>query len=76
MTKTEEKKRNKKARELYLCVCKELKLLPMDGYHKATENRLKYDIHGKFMTVKNRRRKRRALMAMGISRKAARQSVK
>lgn len=66
MTKTEAKRRNWKARQLYVLQCKKLRVKPAENCSNWGERRLTDDLQLKYQTASKWRR-RRALKALGYS---------
>ena len=76
MTNTDRKKRVRHAREMYLAVCNALNEEPRGGYNHMTEQALQADSQNKYMNTRSKRRRRKALMVMGLTRKQARNVVR
>ena len=75
MTKTEQNRRNRVARDMYAKGCRILRMEPTKGWQKAGEAKLKSDLQGKFIACRNHRRRRKCLrVAFGLTRKKARES--
>ena len=76
MTKTERTKRNKHARRMYEKACKALGKEPTVEYNHMSESMLTMDIQGKYLATRSRRRRKLAMMSLGLTRKQARRAVR